>query len=124
MSLEGAHLGRIVLLVRDFQQSLAFYRDKLGLRLVGEVRDNWAVFEAGEVALCLHGPWPGMPFEQEDFGRSPDELLFVVGSVRAVREALIARGIEVAEPHAPATGLVVAEFADPDGRRLAIEGRA
>jgi hypothetical protein len=92
--------------------------------LFGTVGENWAVFEAGQVALCLHGPWEGMPFEQTSLGRSPDELCFIVPDVRAAREALIERGIAVAKPHSPGPGLLVAEFADPDGRRLALESRA
>jgi catechol 2,3-dioxygenase-like lactoylglutathione lyase family enzyme len=38
MSLELGHLGRIVLLVNDFQLSVKFYRDRLGLRVV---RHGW-----------------------------------------------------------------------------------
>lgn len=117
-------LGRIVLLVRDFDASLRFYRDTLELQVVGPVRENWVVLDGGSIMLCLHGPWQGMSYRVEDFGRSPDELLFAVDDVAAVRAELIARGVAVSEPHRPGPGLVVAEFADPDGRRIGIESRS
>lgn len=118
-------LTRIVLLVRDLNVSVAFYRDVLGLEPAEPPRENWAVFQTGGgVMICLHGPWKDMPFDIGDFGRSPDELLFRVDDVDRVCRELTARGVAVAEPHEPGPGIRVAEFRDPDGRRLAIEGPA
>jgi len=117
-------LSRVVLLVRDFDQSLRFYRDVLELELAEPSRGNWVVLRAGDVLLCLHGPWHDMPFSIDDFGRSPDELLFRVDDLDEARAQLIAKGVMVAQPHEPGPGIRVAEFRDPDGRRIAIESRA
>jgi catechol 2,3-dioxygenase-like lactoylglutathione lyase family enzyme len=119
-------LTRVVLLVRDFEASVRFYRDVLGLELAGPPRENWAAFQAGAAGamICLHGPWQGMQFDIDDFGRSPDELLFRVDDVDRVRSELLSRGVDISEPHEPGPGIRVAEFRDPDGRRLAIEGPA
>lgn len=116
-------LSRIVLLARDFDVSLRFYRDTLQLPLAEAPRPNWAVFDVGGMRLCLHGPWEGMPFDAADFGRAPDELLFHVKDVDEASRWLRSRGVDVQQPHQPAPGLWVAEFRDPDGRRVAIESR-
>ena len=117
-------LSRVVLLVRDFDRSLSFYRDVVKLELAEPPRGNWAAFHAGSVLLCLHGPWHDMPYSIDDFGRAPDELLFRVDELDETRAKLISKGVMVAEPHEPGPGIRVAEFRDPDGRRIAIESRA
>jgi len=113
-------LCRVVLLVRDFDRSVAFYRDILGLE-VETTHPGWAVFRTGDAALCLRGPWEGIAFRPEDFGRSPDELLFRVEDVDAASRELRARGVDAQPPHEPGPGIRVAEFRDPDGRRVAVE---
>ena len=68
-----SRIGRIVLIVKDFERSMRFYRDGLGLRLRSS-SGSWAVFETGSVLLCLRAQWEGMPYRGEDLGRSPDEV--------------------------------------------------
>ena len=116
-------LCRVVLLVRNFERSLEFYRDALGFSPCHAPQGGWVEFDTGLARICLRGPWEGMPFDERNFGRSPDELLFTVDDLQAAMEFLRQRGVSVAEPHSPAPGLYVAEFADPDGRRIALECR-
>ena len=115
-------LVRVVLLVTDFERSLEFYSERLGLA-VRDRRDGWAVLETGEALLCLRGPWTGMEHDPETFGQSSDEVLLLVEDIEAVREELIGRGVEVQPVHEPAPGIRVAEMRDPDGRRVGIEER-
>jgi len=115
-------LTRVVLIVRDFARSVQFYEGVLGLAKVEE-RTGWAVFRTGDILLCLRGPWAGMPFDLQGIGQSPDELLFLVANADSAVRALEERGIEVQAIHEPGRGLRVAEFRDPDGRRIAIEER-
>lgn len=122
MQLRLGALTRVVLLVQDFECSVEFYERILGMAKVEE-RLGWAVFQTGDILLCLRGAWAGMPFDIQQFGRSPDELLFIVPDAEAARRALQERGIAVEEIHAPGPNLRVAEFRDPDGRRIAIEER-
>jgi catechol 2,3-dioxygenase-like lactoylglutathione lyase family enzyme len=123
MKLRLGSLARVVLLVRDFSCSVEFYERVLGLDKLEE-RPGWAVFQAGDVLLCLRGPWPDMPFDLEDCGKAPDELLFLVADAEIAKRALEELGMEVQAIHGPGPGLRVAEFRDPDGRRIAIEERA
>ena len=123
MQLNLGALMRVVLVVRDFTRSVHFYERVLGLAKVEE-RRGWAVFRTGDILLCLRGPWTGMPFDLHGVGQSPDELLFLVADADTARRALEARGIEVQAVHEPGPGLRVAEFRDPDGRRIAIEERS
>ena len=113
---------RVVLLVKDLEASVSFYRDTLGLS-VRTKGSEWAEFSSGEARLCLRGPWDGMVYRIEDFGRSPDELLFLVDDLDETVRALTAKGVAVRRPHTPGPGLRVAELADPDGRRVALEER-
>ena len=48
---------------------------------------------------------------------------FLVANADTARRELEARGIAVEPIHEPGPGLRVAEFRDPDGRRIAIEER-
>jgi catechol 2,3-dioxygenase-like lactoylglutathione lyase family enzyme len=121
MQLQG--LVRIVLLVRDIDASLRFYRDDLGLRPRRPPAGGWVELDSGACRLCLHGPWEGMPYDPADFGRSPDELLLGVDDLDAAVAALGARGHRPLSVHEPGPGLRVAEYADPDGRRVALEER-
>jgi len=114
---------RVVLLVRDFDASLRFYRDALGLAPVRPPAGGWAEFDTGECRLSLRGPWKGMPFDRADFGRGADEVLLGTDDLDASVAALRARGLEPVSVHAPGPGVRVAEYRDPDGRRVGLEER-
>jgi catechol 2,3-dioxygenase-like lactoylglutathione lyase family enzyme len=117
-------IGRVVLLVRDFQESLGFYRDVLGFRLLEEPSDNWASFDAGTASLSIAGPFPGMPYDPKSLGETPDQMMFLVDDVTRAAEDLRAKGVVVGEPFSPGAGVLLAEFRDPDGRYLAFEQRS
>jgi lactoylglutathione lyase len=46
-------LGLIMIVVRDMERSVAFYRDVLGLKLLIN-QPNWTQFDAGNIILALH----------------------------------------------------------------------
>ena len=81
-------IGNIILLVRDMERSLAFYRDAVGL----DVRASGAEFaflQAGAVTLCLRQP--ARAPQGEDEGRV--EIVFDVPDIQAAYETLKARGV-------------------------------
>ncbi len=46
-------LGLVMIVVKDMNRSVAFYRDVLGLKLLFH-QDNWSQFDAGKFILGLH----------------------------------------------------------------------
>jgi lactoylglutathione lyase len=46
-------LGIVMIVVRDMERSVAFYRDVLGLKLLFH-QDNWSQFDAGNILIGLH----------------------------------------------------------------------
>jgi lactoylglutathione lyase len=46
-------LGLVMVVVRDMERSVAFYRDVLGLKLLIQ-QSNWSQFDAGNILIGLH----------------------------------------------------------------------
>jgi lactoylglutathione lyase len=46
-------LGLIMIVVRDMERSVAFYRDVLGLKLLIK-QNNWSQLDAGNIIIGLH----------------------------------------------------------------------
>ncbi len=46
-------LGLVMIVVRDMERSVAFYRDVLGLKLLIH-QDNWSQLDAGNIIIGLH----------------------------------------------------------------------
>jgi predicted enzyme related to lactoylglutathione lyase len=46
-------LGLVMIVVRDMERSVVFYRDVLGLKLLIH-QDNWSQFDAGNILIGLH----------------------------------------------------------------------
>jgi catechol 2,3-dioxygenase len=116
-------LGHVVFYVRDLQRSLAFYRDVLGLQVVGEVFSGQAAALTGggthhELLLIQVGAAPG-PLEGRRIG------LYHVGwkigddldALRRMRERLDAAGIELdgMSDHTVSQSLYLR---DPDGNEV------
>ncbi|MEV0087054.1 VOC family protein [Saccharopolyspora sp. NPDC003752] len=105
--------SRLILRPRDWQRSLRFYRDVLGLAVSREFPGG-TVFFLGQGFLEISGT--GGP------GPSPDQVLWLqVRDVRAEFERLRGRGVTVlAEPARQPWGLDEGWVADPDGMRIVL----
>jgi catechol 2,3-dioxygenase-like lactoylglutathione lyase family enzyme len=119
--MEHIHLSgvsSIMLGVRDLQQSLAFYRDKLGLKVKMQ-EAQLALLDAGPITLGLS---PGhVRLSPQVNGAT--EIVFRVDDVRAVRRALIDRGVVfMNEPRQVTPTDWAAHFRDPDGHLLSLFG--
>jgi len=80
-------IRRIILYVRDVPSLAAFYRDVLGLRIMGDPGDSgWVELDAGGVRLALHSG--GAP---RDWRNAP-RIVFAAEDVAAARAMLIGRG--------------------------------
>lgn len=111
-------ISSIMLGVRDLPQSLAFYRDKLGLKVKMQ-EAQLALLDAGPVVLGLS---PGhVRLAAQVNGAT--EVVFQVENVRAARQALIERGVVfMNEPRQVTPTAWAAHFRDPDGHLLSIFG--
>lgn len=80
-------IGQIALTITDRARAVAFYRDKLGMRLLFEAPPNLAFFDCDGIRLML-GPAekPGETFSSI--------LYFRVDDIHKACEALSARGVE------------------------------
>ena len=113
----------VVICTRDRDRSVAFYRDVLGLRLVGE-DDLAAVFDAGGTMVRISAVPDFVPHEHTILG-------FRVSDVAGAVSALRARGVafktfagfgqdELAILALPGGAVRVAWLADPDGNVLSV----
>jgi catechol 2,3-dioxygenase-like lactoylglutathione lyase family enzyme len=118
--------NRIILRVADLKASVAFYRDRVGLRLQSTF-DEFAVFEGGagvtlmlqQIARKSDAPNSGLSAFTEVVLESPD--------VMASYAEMKGRGVQfTGEPFAATTDgprvLYAANFRDPDGHVLSITG--
>jgi catechol 2,3-dioxygenase-like lactoylglutathione lyase family enzyme len=107
--------SRTLLHPADFDRTLAFYRDGLGLavaREFGSGDHRGIVFFAGGGFLEVVGTGPGP-------GRPGIELWLQVRSMDAAVDELAGRGLPLARPPAlEPWGLVEAWIDDPDGVRI------
>jgi serine phosphatase RsbU (regulator of sigma subunit)/predicted enzyme related to lactoylglutathione lyase len=113
--------------VRDQERSLQFYLDRLGFRLVADVRfetgDRWVAVAPpdGSTILVLMAP----KLESEEFklvGR-PSEVAFITEDVNATFEEWCKRGVYFQHPpQTPAWGGTFTMFEDVDGNSFALLG--
>lgn len=111
-------IGLVMLGVGDLARSVAFYRDRLGLKLAGQF-EGFAFFDGGGVTLALSS---GLA---QSIGKGPgdSEVVFAVEHVRAAFDAMRGQGVEfLNQPRSVSPGNWAANFHDPDGHLLSIFG--
>ena len=112
-------LGQVALTVRDVARSVAFFRDKVGLRFLFDAGPTLAFFDLGGVRLMLSAP-------EGDFTPGSSTVLYIrVHDIAASFGEMRARGVEfVDEPHLiakmPDHDLWMTFFRDLDGHTLAL----
>jgi catechol 2,3-dioxygenase-like lactoylglutathione lyase family enzyme len=111
-------IGVVMLGVTSLENSVPFYRDRLGLKLSGQF-GPFAFFDADGQTLALTLDLP--KFTGKLAGAT--EVVFAVEHVRAAHEALQKQGVEfIREPRQVAGPNWGANFRDPDGHLLSIFG--
>ncbi len=113
-----ARIGHLMLGVSNIERSTAFYRDQLGLPLLG-VHGGLAFFNGVGVTLMLSTELvkaaPGIA--------GATEVVFAVESVQVAYDALLARGVVfLREPRQVTPSDWAANFKDPDGHLLSVFG--
>jgi lactoylglutathione lyase len=98
--------------VRDMARSLAFYRDLLGLPLVGD--EDWVEAPLpGGMRFALHRAHEGM----EELSSGTIHVDFEVADADTAAERLRTAGVEVREAMREEWGTAI-EVVDPDGYRV------
>ena len=111
-------LERIILYVHDVQLLVDFYRDAFELPLVEEIKNEWAVFQAGHCQLALHRV--GRAY-RTSAARTPErnnnaKLVMTVPDLDALREKLVARGVPMgAIKSYPGLTGALCDGTDPEG---------
>jgi len=114
-------LKEIILYVSDMEAQVAFYRDKLGLRVLhpsglDSYRDEyWVVFDTGQCRLALHGGG------ERDFGADAPKIVFAVADFDVALARLIAAEINMGPERSPAPGVRVSDGKDVEGNVFSIE---
>jgi catechol 2,3-dioxygenase-like lactoylglutathione lyase family enzyme len=121
-------ISHVLLLVRDAEEAIAFWRDRIGLSVAHDARlpggARWVTLTAGsaedaQIALC-EGPRAGLA---DPSARADDRLragvwpvlTFLVDDCHATVEALRGKGVAIVSPARVEPWGVEAFFADPDG---------
>jgi catechol 2,3-dioxygenase-like lactoylglutathione lyase family enzyme len=117
-SVQLSRITAVMLGVRDLTQSLGFYREKLGLKVIMQ-EPALALLECGGVMLGLS---PGHVHLAPQVAGAT-EVVFGVENVRAAHKELAAKGITfMSEPRQATPTDWVAHFKDPDGHLLSVFG--
>jgi catechol 2,3-dioxygenase-like lactoylglutathione lyase family enzyme len=113
-----SRIAAVMLGVRDLPQSLGFYQEKLGLKVIMQ-EPSLALLECGGVMLGLSRGH--VTLAPQVTGAT--EVVFGVESVRAAHRELSAKGVTfMSEPRQATPTDWVAHFKDPDGHILSVFG--
>lgn len=124
MAPSSARLSNVMLRVANLEESLAFYRDRLGLQIVTAF-DGFAFLDAGGARIGLHVVPP--PPEPSGGLAALTELVLEVPDVLAAHAQLSSMGIVFRTPPRPVTEggdrvLWACDCRDPDGHLVSITG--
>ena len=107
-------LDHVYYWTRDMDRAVAFYRDVVGLGLVRQEGDQWALFDAGPVQFALHGVTPGHPVAP-----GGATAVFRVDDLDAAVRALEERGVPFHDHLGEVSGFArFRSFNDPDGNTV------
>ena len=107
-------ITRVIFFAKDVPALARFYRDTLGLPIVGDAEDqDWVECDAGACRLALHRGKPTA---------SGPKLVFGVRDVRAARKRLVGAGVTAGEVIS-AGKLQLCDFRDPAGNRFQLSNR-
>ena len=113
-----SRIAAVMLGVRDLAQSLEFYKEKLGLKVLMQ-ETSLALLQCGNVMLGLSRGHVNLA----PHVAGATEVVFGVENVRAACKELAAKGVVLMnEPRQATPTDWVAHFKDPDGHILSVFG--
>jgi catechol 2,3-dioxygenase-like lactoylglutathione lyase family enzyme len=111
-------VSRIMLFVKDVPTVAAFYRDVLGLPVVGEITREWVELQAGSCTVALHHA--SRPLHER--GDASAKIVFGVKDVPAGRALLESRGVTMGKI-STFSGIAICDGRDPEGNLFQISSR-
>jgi catechol 2,3-dioxygenase-like lactoylglutathione lyase family enzyme len=108
------NLRRVIIFTADVDKLAAFYRDVIGLEIVGR-EPGWIDFAAGACNIALH---TGKPTP----GNWPPKLVFYAADVAAARAVLMKRGVKFGPIKSTKT-FDMCDARDPDGNKIGLSSR-
>ncbi|MDH3260235.1 MAG: VOC family protein [Acidimicrobiia bacterium] len=122
MNVRLSKISNIILRVGELERSLEFYRDRLGMTVLG-ASGTFAFLDGGGVTLVLNA----IGTEMEANPPGLVEVVFEVDDVDAAHLALTEAGVQFRlEPRVVMSSdgrdLLAADLRDPDGNILSITG--
>jgi len=85
-------IGQIAVPVKDVARAVAFYRDRLGMKLLFEAPPGLAFFGCGDVRLMLSAP------ETPELAHPASILYYRVADIDAAHASLLDRGVRFEHP--------------------------
>ncbi|HWN10555.1 MAG TPA: VOC family protein [Pyrinomonadaceae bacterium] len=115
-----SQIGQIAVIAHDLDRATAFYRDKLGMKLLFAVPPRMSFFDCAGIRLMLSLP------EKPEFDHASSIIYFNVEDIQAAVTTLKQRGVQFeADPHFIADmgtyDLWMAEFRDSEDNFLALQ---
>lgn len=107
-----ASLVYVLKYVADMNAAVAFYRDKLGLKLRFE-SPFWSEFDTGATTLALHHASPEHPAGSCSLG-------FRTPGLHTAYEARDALGLQFTSPPTPLHGSDIARLRDSEGAEISV----
>lgn len=108
-------LKRIVIFTENIQSLELFYKNVIGLSVIGK-QTGWVEFDGGGCSVALHHGKPVI-------GRRPPKLVFFAADVAAARATVMKRGaVPLTEVQSTAT-FDMCDGKDPDGNPFQISSR-
>lgn len=107
-----------MLFIKDVPKVAAFYRDTLGLTVLGEISTEWVELSADACTLALHGA----PKPLSERGGPSAKIVFGVRDVAAAKALIESRGTKMGDIHF-FSGIDICDGFDPEGNLFQISSR-
>ena len=106
--------------VTDMDKAVAFYRDVLGLKVIGEPGKMWTEFDTGNLALVI-GIYGGEPIPK---GKKANVSVgLAVDDVKSALQHLKSKGVPINMDLQSFDPCFMASISDPDGNEIVIHQR-
>lgn len=120
------HIEVTTVFVKDQDQAIDFYTNKLGLTLkidvnMGETRWIEVVPEGAQTSITLALPFPGMPTEVIG---GETGMIFDTSDIKATHTTLTEKGVKFAQEPTEQPWGTMAKISDPDGNLYMVVQRA